>query len=105
MSLADQATSLQVSFRRPARLEFIDAAAWYEARQPDLGIEFIAEIERCIALAAEHPLLYAVIYSGIRRVVAERFPYSVYFRAEPKCIIVLAVFHVRRNPPIWQQRI
>jgi hypothetical protein len=45
--------SLLVSFRRSARAEFIEAAARYESEREDLGVEFIAEIERCVAAAAE----------------------------------------------------
>lgn len=96
--------SLLVSFRRPARAEFIEAARWYEARRRNLGVEFISEIERCVGLVAENPLANAVVRNGIRRIIAERFPYSVYFRAETTHIVVLAVFHFRRNPTIWQRR-
>jgi hypothetical protein len=62
--------SLSVSFRRAARAEFLEAAAWYESQRPNLGVEFIAEIERCVAAAAprsgssgrdERPL-HAAIY-------------------------------------------
>ncbi len=59
--------SLLVSFRRSARAESIEAAAWYEARRPNLGVEFIAEIDRCVALAAEQPLLFATVHNGTRR--------------------------------------
>ena len=96
--------SLFVAFRRAAREEFIEAAAWYEFRRASLGVEFIAEIDRCLAFAAEQPLLFAIVQNGIRRVVAERFPYSVYFRAEPQRIVVLAIFHSSRNPKIWRRR-
>ena len=71
--------TLPVTFRRAARAEFIEAAAWYEAQCLNLGVEFIAEIERCVALVAEQPNLYAVVHKGIRRITAKRFPYSVYF--------------------------
>lgn len=97
--------SLPVSFRRAARAEFIEAAAWYEARQPHLGAEFIEEIDRCIALAAEQPQRFALVHNGMRRVVAKRFPYSVYYRAELHRIVVIAVFHASRTPVIWQQRV
>jgi plasmid stabilization system protein ParE len=33
-----------------------------------------------------------------------RFPYSVFYRVEADRIVVLAVFHGRRNPRIWQAR-
>ena len=44
--------SLPVSFSRPARAEFVEAARWYEARRRNLGVEFVSEIERCVALVA-----------------------------------------------------
>lgn len=50
------------------------------------------------------PQLYAVVHKGMRRVTAERFPYSVYFRAETRRVVVLAVFHGSRDPAIWQHR-
>ena len=95
---------LSVSFLRAARVEFIEAAAWYEARRPNLGVEFITEVDRCIALAKAQPLLFGVIHNSIRRVVTERFPYSIYYRVESHRIVVLAVFHASRNPSIWQRR-
>jgi hypothetical protein len=48
--------SLSVSFRHSARAEFIEAAAWYESERQNLGVEFIAEIERCVTAAAERPM-------------------------------------------------
>ena len=48
--------SLSVSFRHSARAEFIEAAAWYESERQNLGVEFIVEIERCVAAAAERPM-------------------------------------------------
>ena len=96
---------VQVAFSRAARAEFSEAAAWYGAQRQDLGIAFITEIDRCVALAVEQPQLYAVIHKGIRRVVVERFPYSVYFRVEARRIVVLAVFHSSRDPGIWKRRV
>ncbi len=96
--------SLPVSFHRAASAEFIEASAWYETKRVGLAHDFIAEIDRCVSLASQHPLQFAVVREDIRRVVANRFPYSVYFRAEKNRIVVLAVFHGSRNPAIWQTR-
>jgi len=81
--------SLSVLFRRSARAEFIEAAAWYESEWQDLGVEFIAEIERCVAAAAERPMTYSAVYKDVRRVVAKRFPFIVYFRAEAHRVVAL----------------
>ena len=96
--------TLAVTFRRAARAEFLEAAARYEAQRSGLGAEFISEVERCIALAAEQPQLYAIVHKNTRRVAVRRFPYSIYFRAEPFRIVVLAVFHGNRDPAIRQSR-
>ena len=95
--------TLPVTFRRAARAEFIEAAAWYEAQRPNLGVQFIAEVERrCARCRATSTLCRG--HKGMRRVTAERFPYSVYFRAETRRVVVLAVFHGSRDPAIWQRR-
>jgi plasmid stabilization system protein ParE len=94
--------SLAVVFHRAASEEFIEASAWYESKRIGLALEFMAEIERCVAQASAHPLQFAVVREDIRRAIARRFPYSVYFRAEEKRIVVLAVFHGSRAPAIWQ---
>ena len=96
--------SLPIAFHRAASAEFIEASTWYEGKRLGLGLEFIAEVDRCVSLASKNPLQLAVVREDIRRVVANRFPYSVYFRAEPHRIVVLAVFHGNRNPAIWQAR-
>ena len=96
--------SLPITFHRAASAEFIEASTWYEGKRLGLGLEFIAEIDRCVSLASKNPLQFAVVREDIRRVVANRFPYSVYFRAEKHRIVVLAVFHGNRNPAIWQAR-
>jgi len=96
--------SLPITFYRAASAEFIETIALYEGKRLGLGLEFIAEIDRCVLLASKNPLQFAVVREDIRRVVANRFPYSVYFRAEKHRIVVLAVFHGNRNPTIWQAR-
>jgi plasmid stabilization system protein ParE len=97
--------TLQLSFSKAARAELLDAAAWYESKRPLLGVEFIAEIDRCIALAAEQPQFYSVVYRGLRRILTKRFPYGIYFQVAAQRIVVVAVFHSSRDPAIWQRRV
>ena len=93
-----------IAFRAAARREVVEAVAWYEAQRPGLGAEFLNEVERCIASVADRPELYAIVHGEIRRVVTRRFPYSLYYRVRQDRIVVLAVFHGRRQPRIWQAR-
>lgn len=96
--------TLTVVFRRAARREFDEAALWYEERRFGLGAEFTSEINRAVTMAASNPQRFPIMYRDTRCLRVRRFPYSVFFRAEAKRIVVLAVFHARRDPAIWQQR-
>lgn len=97
--------TLRVVFRRAARRELDDAADRYDEQRPGLGEEFIFEIDQAVVKAAASPERYPIIFGDIRRTVARRFPYSVYFRIRRESMVVLSVFHGRRNPAIWQRRV
>ena len=71
--------------------------------EPRLG-EFIVEIERCVTSASAQPERHPVVHHDLRRAVARRFPYCMYFGEEAGRIVVLAVFHASRDPSIWQRR-
>ena len=94
----------RVVFRRAAKNEFEDAAVWYDEQRPGLGEEFIHEIDQAVTQAAATPQRYPIVFGDIRRTVARRFPFCVYVRVRGDALIVLAVFHGRRNPAIWRRR-
>jgi plasmid stabilization system protein ParE len=96
--------TLRVAFRRAARGDFEDAALWYEERRLGLGAQFRAEVDAAVLLAAEQPLRFPRKHKDIRCVRVRRFPYSVFFLQEESRIVVLAVFHARRDPRQWQSR-
>ena len=96
--------TLRPFFRKAARLEYDEAAAWYEAQREGLGREFVAEIDRAVFRACEAPLQFPIVLRDMRRVVVWRFPYSVFFRVKPARIVVLSVFHARRDPLVWRER-
>ena len=94
----------RVDFRPVARREFDEAASWYEDRRAGLGAQFIAEVGNAIKLVQEHPQRFPITHGEIRCVRVRRFPYSVFFRTERTRIVVLAVFHARRDPALWRDR-
>ena len=91
-------------FRRAASQDFEDAALWYEGRRPGLGGEFQSAIEDALRSIQADPLMYPRVHLLVRRVRVRRFPYAVYFLVESDRIVVLSVFHARRDPRVWQSR-
>jgi len=97
--------TLRVVFRRAAKIEFEDAAVWYDEQRSGLGEEFVHEIEQAVTQAAATLQRYLLVFGDVRRTVARRFPFAIYFRVRAGILIVLAVFHGQRNPVIWQRRV
>lgn len=96
--------TLPVLFREAAQREVEDAALWYEARLRGLGGEFLSEVDHGVRLLAENPTQFPYVHRGVRCVRLRRFPYSLFFRAEPDRAVVVAVFHARRDPTVWRER-
>src|SRR6478672_2497960 len=96
--------SLPVVFRHIARQEIKDAIAWYESERPGTGAEFTFEIARVLVRIADSPKQFPRVRGEVRRAVLRRFPYTIDFLPEPTQIVVLAVFHVKRNPKKLENR-
>jgi toxin ParE1/3/4 len=42
---------------------------------------------------------------GVRRLVMKKFPYKIFYIADPDAIFVVAVAHERRHPEYWLHRL
>ena len=89
---------MRVLFRPQARTEAFEAQAWYESRAAGLGLEFARAIDAAVASAVRNPEAFSLIASNCRRVLLRRFPFSLVFRVRGDELLVVAVFHHRRDP-------
>lgn len=96
--------TLPAFFRRAARLEYDEAASWYESQRSGLGFEFVSEIENALLKACEMPQRFPRMLADVRCIRVRRFPYSIFFRVRSDRLIVLSVFHARRDPAVWRER-
>ena len=97
--------SRELIIRPEAETDLADAFEWYEARVPGLGLEFIRTVDSLFSSIIRNPQAYPVVYKTVRRALTRKFPYEVFFIVEVGSIAILAVFHARRNPKRWQERI
>ena len=97
-----------VSFHEAAQNELREAARWYEREREGLGEEFLLAVETAIERAArgDLPGLAASEASqpGTRRILLQRFPYTVHFDMREGEMFVWAVAHQRRRPGYWRTR-
>lgn len=99
--------SLRIEIR-PAALDDIDkAAAWYEARQANLGAEFVREIRAAIDRLPLWPHIHVVRHRSllVRWTYPARFPYRIIYRIEPETLIIFAILHAARADSAWEKRL
>ena len=93
-----------------AVLELIEAAAWYETRQPGLAIRFLQEIDQAQQAIQSRPksflqLANMAVDLEVRRALLPRFPYALVFLELQTEIRELAVAHAKRHPDYWLNRL
>lgn len=95
---------MRVLFRREAEIEALAAGNRYEGLVPGLGIEFARALDSIVRTIVESPIAFPVVEADCRRALMRRFPYSVIYRCIDEGILIVAVFHHRREPGEWSQR-
>ena len=93
-----------IIIRPEAEQDIREAYSWYETQMSGLGANFLLRIDAALSSVQRNPRQYPLIHQGVRRCLVRRFPYGILFLVEEKQIIVLAVFHAKRDPRSWQER-
>lgn len=92
---------MKVEFLAPAEHEFREGIRYYATFAPELGHEFVIEVERACSLLAEHNALGPRCDSRHRRLALRRFPYTIIYRVDGAVVRIVAVAHKRRGPEYW----
>ena len=96
---------ISLAFLPDVQPEIREAYRWYERQRKGLGKQFRAELKSVFARIQRMPTVFAPIHADVRCVVANRFPYVVYYRVLPDTVLVIAVLHRSRDPNVWILRI
>ena len=99
--------SLRLIVRPEAERDILNAALWYEGREAGVGLDLTAEISAAVDRALENPLAYLLLrrHPHVRRVLARRFPYRIFYIVRPDAIIVFAVLHAAQDERYWLERL
>jgi toxin ParE1/3/4 len=95
-----------VRYHALARSEVIDVAEYYSQQRPNLGEEFLGELDFYLGQIAANPLRFEQVRPGIRRCIMHRFPYGIYFRMpDANTVRIIVVRHHGRRPGFGLGRI
>lgn len=101
---------MRVKLSTEATEELMEAAAWYELVVPGLGNQLIDTFEQAtIRLSEPNPPLVPLIGEaaklGAKRLILQRFPFSILAIANNQVITIVAFAHHSRKPGYWHERI
>ena len=95
---------MRIRFLVPARREFDDVVAEFEAKSTGLGAEFREAVRLSLLRISEFPDAWHLLGPGIRRCFVRRYPYAIIYEHLAAEIIVTAIAHHRREPQYWYSR-
>ena len=91
-------------FHPEARLEYREAAAFYDARRAGLGAAFTRSRSRDRSHPSE-PKSWRVVEQDVRRCLTHTFPYGILYTIEEDLILIVAIMHLHRRPGYWRDRL
>lgn len=87
-----------------AEADIEKAFEWYEERGEGLGRDFVLKARNSIEKIAARPLSYPISLGKTRRILLDRFPYSVFYVVVGDVVKVTGCIHQRRHPRVWKSR-
>jgi len=88
-----------------AERELEDAFWWYERQRSGLGLEFLLAFDAVVESLRRLPEGRELVALKTRKALLRRFPYLVLYAVEAERILITAVFHARRDPQRWSDRV
>jgi plasmid stabilization system protein ParE len=93
--------ALPVVYRREVGRDLAGAYGWYEEQRAGLGEEFLAAVDASFDAIERFPEAFRRVHGEVRRANISRFPYAVFYRIDPRYVLVLAIIHTSRDPTLW----
>jgi plasmid stabilization system protein ParE len=88
---------MRVEFHAEAAREIVGAQAWYEERSLFAASAFLRELSTTVNRIREAPERNPRAEHGTRRILMERFPFTLYSRTGQDRCIVVAVAHQKTS--------
>jgi toxin ParE1/3/4 len=96
---------MRIRFQASARLELFEEAHWYGRRKAGLDDEFLLEVQTVLNLLKQFPGSGTPHDRGTRRILVNRFPFSIIYRVVADDLTIYAVAHHKLPANYWVRRL
>ena len=94
----------RLTFRTVAAEDVIEAYDWYEGEETGLGERFLQAVADAALSVASEPQRYPIVRGDVRRVLVGPFPDGLFYRVVRRSVVVVACYHLHRDPQGWHRR-
>lgn len=96
---------MRLIYTTEARLEIIEAGAYYRRISRGLAQEFKLRLAAALEDIRSNPETWRALDEKYRRKLMQQFPFGIiYHLPESGCVEVVAVMHLHREPGYWRGR-
>jgi hypothetical protein len=78
---------------------------WYLSHSIDASLAFLTDLQVALENVSHAPNRWPKYLYETRRLVMQRFPFSVVCLDDPNSVIIVAVAHSKRRPGYWKDRV
>ena len=96
---------MQIRFVPEADVELAEARVWYQSQREGLDVALMQRIDEALNRIIQNPNAFPLVHRQLRRAIVRQFPFAIFFEVSESEIVVLAVFHSRRNPQRITERL
>ena len=92
---------LTLVYRLRVGRDLAGAFTYYEEQVEGLGERFLSAVDSTFDAIERYPEMFAKVHGEVRRAIISQFPYAIFYRIEPKRVVVFRVLHTARDPKAW----
>ncbi|HET6974964.1 MAG TPA: type II toxin-antitoxin system RelE/ParE family toxin [Pyrinomonadaceae bacterium] len=89
---------MKIRFLPEADAELVSARLWYGQQRNGLDVDLMQRVDETLQRISNAPYRFPYSYRRLRRALVRQFPFAIYYEATKDEILVIAIFHQRRNP-------
>jgi hypothetical protein len=89
---------VQIVLLSEAEKDILEAHNWYESKRAGVGANFELYVEAALDNILLYPESSPKRFRKTRVAIMHHFPYGIYYTISEDIIIVVGVFHFKRNP-------
>ncbi len=83
----------------PKAIDDLNASIdWCISIYRNLAEQFVLEVENAFQLISKNPFLFQTSHADYKMVNTQRFPFKIVYKVITSDIIIIAVFHHKRDP-------